>query len=203
MRRMGLVVEGLGDRKSFPSLVAKTGEAFGQQVFVRQVVEAGGWNCLRADGGLEKFCRLAAADGNVDAILVVIDLDDGCAKAEFELSAPRLVAVEQMIGIPISLCFCVREFEAWFLHCLDEIRVASDEISWQEIEELGDPDQIRGAKEVFGKHFGSRYRPSIDQEKFAKRIDIPALANRSRSFRKFIRCVTGVTYSQITENFVG
>jgi hypothetical protein len=196
VKKVALVVEGLGDRKSFPSLVTKAAQLCGEQVYVTKIIEAGDWPKIRRPGELERFCKLASIANGVDEIVLALDLDDGCAKSEYEASLDRLAAVSCAIGKPVHLCFCTREFETWFLLNLEDLRSASPEIEWSEADPPENVEGIRAAKQAFERQLGSKYRESIDQEKFAKRLNLETLYSASRSFRKFVKSITGLTYEE-------
>jgi hypothetical protein len=197
VKKVALLVEGLGDRKSFPSLVAKTGQMYGSEVYVTKVIEAGEWRKIRRPAELERYCKLASIADGVDEVVIAVDLDDGCAKVEFEAHALRLTQISEAIGKPVKLCFCVREFETWFLLNLDDLKAASPEIDWSEADPPANPEEIRAAKQAFERLIGSKYRESIDQEKFAKRLNLKSLFEVSRSYRKFTSCITGLTYEEM------
>ena len=194
-----MVVEGLGDRKAFPTLVTKTAQLFGQDVFVCHIVEGGGWEVLKAPGELERNVALAAADKNPDEVLVVVDLEDDCAKNQYEENVVRLSELCTRFKIPVKLCFCVREFETWFLEGYEGIVQNSSE---QDIKEkFVNPSRLnaRGAKEEFERLIGRSYRQSIDQEKYAKRLELSALFGSSRSYRKFAKIVSNLPYETLEQ----
>lgn len=196
---IGLVVEGLGDRLTFPSMVAKTAQVFEEHVFVSNVVEGGGWTRLRKPGQLERFCKLASVKNGVQKVIVVVDLDDDCAMEESESCSARIGDLENELGIPVSVCFCIREFECWLLDGLQSIKNNSSDVTWRDHNDGRNPCEIRDAKGAFAQHLGSNYRESIDQVKFAKRIDLRELILVNRSYRKFGKCVTGLEYEDWPE----
>jgi hypothetical protein len=120
-------------------------------------------------------------------------------KDEFIASSQRLSEISNLINLPIGICFCVREFETWFLECLLHLRENNSDIGWSDRPIPEFPLSIRGEKEEFEQHIGTKYRPSVDQEKFAKRLDLKILTQNSRSYRKFARATTGLTYEEIFE----
>lgn len=195
MKRIAMVVEGLGDRKAVPSLVAKTALLFDKQVFVSHLVEGGGWDVLKTSGELERNCLLAAADGDPDEIVILVDLDDDCAKTESEVIQDRLAAASAATHLPVRLCFAVREYETWFLEGLEGIIENSPEIDWK-IKELS-PQQrrVRAAKELFENAMGLSYRQSIDQDKFTKKLKLDVLLRRSRAYRNFAKIISGEDYN--------
>jgi hypothetical protein len=189
VRRIGTVVEGLGDRRAISTLVAKTAQLLGMQVYVSHIVEGGGWARQKKPDELEKNCFLAAADENVDGILVLVDLEDDCAKDEYEQQLERLASIGERLGMPVELCFCIREYETWFLQTFAQIREASPDIDWERDNLEAGAVSCRGAKECFERHLGSHYRPPIDQDKFTKRMDLSNLLEKDRSFQKFAKAI--------------
>ncbi len=198
MRCLAVVAEGVGDERALPVLITKSAAAFGHEVYATKVIRAGGWPRLRQPGQLERFCRLAGSHSGIHSVVVVVDMDDDCAKREYISVLPRLAAISNLICLPVRICFCVREFEAWLLEGFEQIRVKSPEVSW-----AGSPppypDLVRGAKEAFEKLLGSKYRESVDQEKFSRRLDPRSLYRSSRSFRKFVRVVCDVDYTKLSD----
>ena len=81
MRRVALIVEGKGDVKAFPSLVAKAAAAFEIQLFPSgPPIRASEAKKLKRPGELERYLWLAASRDEAEEILLIVDLDDGCAK---------------------------------------------------------------------------------------------------------------------------
>lgn len=195
MKKIGAVVEGLGDRRSISALVAKTAQLLGEQVYVTHVVEGGGWGRQKKQDELEKNCLLVAADEDVVGIIILVDLEDDCAKEEYEQQIERLAAIAERVGVPVELCFSVREYETWFLQNFTHIREASTDIEWARAELEPGAVACRGAKECFERHLGSHYRPAIDQEKFTKRMNLEHLLATDRSFQKFAKVINSLAQS--------
>lgn len=182
-----MVVEGLGDRRAVSALVAKTAMVLGGHAYVAHVVEGGEWARQKKENELEKNCLLVAAEDDVEAILILVDLEDECAKVEYESSLTRLQDISHRTNLPVRLCFAVREYETWFLESFEFIKQNSPDIEWKRDELEVGAVGLRGAKECFERHLGSHYRPSIDQEKFTKRMNIQHLLATSRSFQKLAK----------------
>lgn len=197
MKRIAMVVEGLGDRKAFPSVVAKTGDLLNDPICVCHIVEGGEWPSLKRVGELERNCLLAAKKGDPHEILVAIDLDDLCAKQEYEQAQNRVSSLSDRLGLPVSIVFCVREFETWLLEGYAEIVINSPDIIWKEPSISIEMTRVRGAKGQFERLCGVSYRQSIDQVKFAKRLDLKSLFSKSRSYQKFTKTLTGLSYEEI------
>ena len=205
MKKIVLVVEGDGDVQSMPSLVAKTVNRLGLSVIpCEQPIRSGEARKLRRPGELERFLRLAASREEASEILVVLDLDDGCAAAWHEEFRQRADPISQASGKRIGICFCVREFEGWILASLDSVRQGYPEIGIEEAIFVENHEDIRGAKErlreICGRH---GYKETRDQVKMTKKLDLNRLYECSRSFRKFVKELSGLSYEEIDIHFSG
>ena len=195
--RIGAVVEGLGDRKAIPSLVSKTALFMQHQAFVVNIVECGGWGALKKEGGIERYARLVKAGQILDRVICAVDLDDHCPVTESSSIAARVETLQHQIGIPIQLCFFTREYETLFLHGLDGIRSRSTDVEWIDPYQVGNPGQLRDAKGTFSRAMKLPYRPSIDQDKFTKRLEIAEIIGLSRPLRRLASFITGKSNLEI------
>ena len=195
--RVGAIVEGLGDRKSFPTLVAKTSQMFDKQVFVHHLIECGGWGALKRDGGLERYGRLMAASADIDTIIFAVDLDDGCPVEAVNLIEERRENLSVQLNVPVSVCLLNREYETWFLQDLLGIRQRSPEVEWVEGYEIANPLEIRDAKGAFSRAMRLTYRPSVDQDRFTKKMDLHSLLGESRSLRKLACVLSGLSHAEV------
>lgn len=187
--KLGLVVEGLGDRRAAPSLIAKSAALIGMQAFASEIVEGGGWDRQRKPNELEKNCLLVAANDDICGILILVDLEDNCPVDEVAAIQERVSVIAERIGLPIDICFCCREYETWFLDTIVEISVETPELDWQEDCIRSVRPNARGAKEELSKCMNASYRPSIDQEKFTKKMPLDLLRVRNRSYRRLLSCL--------------
>lgn len=188
--KLGVVVEGLGDRRATPCLIAKSAALIGLHVFASEIVEGGGWDKQKKPNELEKNCLLVASNDDIAGILVLVDLEDGCPVEELNAIHERVEQLSDRIGLPIDICFCQREYETWFLETLAEIAENTPELDWQNDRVQSINTGVRGAKEEFSRCINSRYRPSIDQEKFTKKVPFDLLRLRSRSYCRLLNCLT-------------
>lgn len=198
MKRVAVIVEGHGDVQSAPALIARSASAFGFTLIPGDPIRAGEAPKLRRKGELERFLKLAASRSEVDEVFVVLDLDDGCAKEYYNEFVKRCSSISADIGKTVHFCFCVREFEAWFLSDLETIRLALPEYGIPEGIAIENAEAIRGAKQVLKRYCRGRgYKETRDQLVFTKKIDVKKLAGRSRSFRKLLKAVTGLDYGEL------
>jgi hypothetical protein len=193
MRKVALIVEGHGDVNSVPSLISRAASAFDMQVIAANPIRGGEAKKLRRPGELERHLRLAASR-KLDSIMVVVDLDDGCAKEFAEEFNRRAQPIAVETGIPIDICFCIREYETWLLQDIGNLALKLPEYGIDQASLL-EAEKIRSAKEVLrGRCKTKGYKQIRDQLIFTKKIDILGLGIRDRSFRKFLKSVTGLSY---------
>ena len=197
MKRLAVVVEGDGDFYTFPSLIANVGRACGMHIIAPDPIRAGNNIKLNNPGQIEKFADLAASRPDIDLVLIIVDLDDGCPVTWHRNFTDRCIAAKQKYNKQIEVCFIVREFEAWLLHNLDRLKIDHPEIAWNQDFTIVDPTRNRGAKEILAKAMKRRYRETTDQLVFTRSLNTPFTFSRDRSFRRFVKIVTGLEYSAL------
>ena len=127
---------------------------------------------------LENVIRFHKKHPDCAAVLILLDMDDDCAKEKaFELT-DRVRAME---SLPFSVAIvCAKcEYEAWFLASLETIQPGH--IYRQ------NPELRRDAKGWLKNQFG--YRPTRDQSQYTRNLDIDLAIKRSRSFRRLHHAV--------------
>lgn len=162
-------------------------------------IRAGEARRLRRAGELERFVDLATRREGAEEVLLVVDLDDDCAKDFHEEFVARVAEVSRRAQKPVHICFCVREYEGWFLARIDDLRVAFPDMGWKPGINFADPETIRGAKEALGSSCARGYKQTRDQLSFTKKLNVKMLAAQSRSFRKLLKAILGLTYAEIDE----
>lgn len=197
MSSVALILEGHGDIESFPTLISKTGMLFNQQIFAPKPIKAGGYGRLMMPGQLERYIEMAATREDIDFVMVAVDIDDGCPVTAQEALRQRAEKSGLQHGVAVKVCLCVREYEGWFLHCIDVLKSDAANYEWLEIELDRNPDEIRGAKEALNKMMKKSYKESTDQLALTKKLDLSRLYARSRSYRKFCREITGMEYIEM------
>ena len=121
-------------------------------------------------------------------MIVLLDLDDGCAKETSREFNERAEVIRKETGKEIDICFCVREYESWFLSDLVNLSSKLPEygIDVEEIIEV--PESVRAAKETLRKRCKTKgYKQMRDQRTFTKKLDVRNLVAINRSFRKWQR----------------
>lgn len=130
--------------------------------------------------------RLTMAPG-CDAILILMDLDDGCpveVAAELAQSARALA-----LRCPVAIVLAHREYEAWFLASLPTIAGHYDLPAGLVYEGV-----IEGRRNVKGwlsdqMPPGRIYKETVHQAGCTNLIDIDLAVANSRSFRRFVVAV--------------
>lgn len=184
MKRVVSIVEGYGDREAVPVLLARIGSYLGVSVISPNPIRAGEWKKVRRPGELERFLELAYSR-KLDHILILMDLDDDCPVTESNLSIPRIEAWKNGRLIRVSLIFLVREYEAIFLCCADDLTADSNIAA----EKMAGAEIYRDAKGHVKSLIGRRYKETQDQLDLTKKIDVSKLIDRSRSIRKLAKDV--------------
>ncbi len=81
----------------------------------------------------------------------------------------------------------VREYEAFFLACLDFIARDYPNYGWRldDWRQHDNHEEPRGVKELLSRFMrtGRRYKPTLDQARFTATIDPDRLRRKCRSFR--------------------
>jgi hypothetical protein len=199
VKRFAVIVEGSGEVDAIAALVAKAGKMFNCEAYVvGPPIRAGGALRLRCPGELERFLHMASTRENTDEIVVLVDLDDDCAANFYKEFADRAIDVERRFGKRSHICFCVREYETWFLQDIRGLSEALPEFGIDASAFTADPLSIRGAKEMLDKLCSRGYKQTRDQLTFTKKMNLIHLADKDRSFRKFVKSITGISYEDIT-----
>jgi hypothetical protein len=181
MPRIVPIVEGHGEIDAVPLLLRKI---LGQRQWwdwsVALPKRVGNLGNLKKR--LDDFIQYAQKEKDCGAILILLDLDDGCPADEARALAAR---VRQLpLRCPVAIVLAHREYEAWFLASLDTIAGSHDLPADLTFE--GDVERIRGVKEwlTAQKPAGQAYKPAVEQTSFTSLIDLDLARQRSRSFRR-------------------
>ena len=177
---------GPGDQDALPTLITRILQD--QQQWNWYVGEA---IVVRSLGKLHKnlagYLSHAVTKKNSEAILIVLDLDDGCPKEEAMTLAERIRSLQ--LAQPVAIVFAYREYEAWLLASLPTIAghygLPSNLVYEGEVEER------RNAKGWLNQRMESnkRYNPTAYQKKFTRLIDLDLAYDKSRSFRRLYHAI--------------
>lgn len=126
--------------------------------------------------------RIKMRAGECHAVLVLLDLDDGCPRAEALALAAEFAAFG--LPAPVAVVLAHREYEEWLVASLETIAPATHLLP--NVTRRDYPAETkRGVKEWLTRKMpaGSIYRETIHQEEFSQHLDA-ALARECRSFRR-------------------
>lgn len=201
--KIALIVEGDGDNRSFPTLITKTGLILEENYIVGRPIIGGTAEKLARTGRLESVLRLAATRDSVELILVAVDLDDGCPASYHDQFVQRANDISGCLkGIPVRFTFCIREYEAWFIYDIENLRNNAPEFGWKEGWSCDDPSLKRNAKGLLRDAMSKHYKPSAHQLKLTQAIDLKCLFKASRAYRKLVKSLAGVDYDILNPYFL-
>jgi hypothetical protein len=187
--RMAAIVEGHGDDRALPRLIARIAaiEVPHATVVVKPILRVPG-NRLVKPGELERHVELAARRlGGLGAILVLLDCDwrNGCPKHD----APPLLARcrHARRDMLVSVVLAYKEFETWFLAAAESL--AGTQRLAAPLTAPNDPEAIRGAKEWLSRHMPAHapYTETLDQPALTSCFDMQAARANAASFDKCYR----------------
>lgn len=191
------ILEGPGDVLSVPCLLSRSGALWEDNIVTANPIRSGGFHILSRPGQLERFVRMAIGRPGTDLVLVVVDLYDGCAVEEAQRFNERIAQMNICGGPPVRVCFCVREYESLFLAGLEGLRVAAPEHGWDEAFSCEHPEKVRGAKGAINRAMKRHYKELVDQPSLTGKLDLKELFQRSRTYRKLLRCLTDFNYEEL------
>lgn len=184
------IVEGQGDVQAVPVLLRRLRD------------EAQAWELeigrphrrtrgeLAKKETLQRAVQVAVLEDACVGVVIVFDADDDCPK---EL-APTIQrwAEEVSQGVPCVVVMANREYEAWILASIEEMRghrsIKADAVSHPEPE---DPRNAKGALEDCMVP-GASYSETVDQAALTARISLKKAYAASRSFRRLVSAFGGV-----------
>ncbi len=178
------IVEGQSEEVSVPALLRRVLQEK-MQVFDVQVPEPF-WlkrGKVVKRGELERAVKQGLRTrANVAAVLVIMDADDDCPA---ELAPQLLLRAQSETGLPVSVVLAKREFEAWFLGCLESYRgfqgIPADAVAPKDPED----DDAKGALKRITR--GAKYNTVADQVRFVEKMDLDLCRERCPSFAKLLR----------------
>ena len=184
-----LIVEGHGEVTAAPVLLRRLlwdcAQSYG--VDVGNPVIRRTQSQLRREADVRDAVRLALAQPDCAAVLVLFDGEDECP---VELAALVRGWAQAAAGqIPCEVVIAYREYETWFLAALESLRgrcrIAEDASAPANPELKRDAE---GALEEFMPS-GASYAPTIHQQKLSAVFDMSLAHQRNRSFRKLTKAV--------------
>jgi hypothetical protein len=161
------IVEGHGDVRSVPTLVAR----LFPEVRIATPVRMSRTR-VHDDQHLARMIGIARANIREQGlILIVMDADEDCAA---RIGPDILTRAAAMAGdVPVLVTLAVREYESWIVGGIDDYGVT-------------DPDAIGNLKGRI-RDRESQYKETVDQQRLTRLIDTALLESRSRSFRHLVQ----------------
>lgn len=206
--RILAIVEGHGEQTAVPVLLRRWFQhrrfrAFETPDLAIRAPGSGALKCAHDDDeelGIEYYIEMAARE-RPDGILVMLDADDEClerAKNPSRLGlGPELLQRARAVAphIPIEVVVANREYEVWFLASLASLRRALRIPRGSRLPTpLADIETIRDCKKRLTSLLGRPYEETTDQPDFTGVLPFtPAMARRSRSFRKLLKALEALT----------
>ena len=179
------IVEGHGDVPAVPILLRKLAELMGiPHIDIGYPIRAPRSKLMQQDG-MTKYVQMARSQPGCKGILVVFDADDLCPKTD-SVSLRQWADIAAQ-PLPCSLVLPNREYEGWFLACIDvlmEVRNVHPVRTFP-----NNSDDKRGAKEAIEEYMGTgfHYFEKTDQPSLTAQADWSLVHQRSRSFRKMVK----------------
>ena len=193
MKQLIALVEGPGDLAAVPVLLRK----LLQQANLfdwrpGDPMKAGELPALRKHlHRVAEALRIKMNAGKCHGVLVLLDLEDGCPRAEAWALAAEFAAFG--LPYPVAVVFAHREYEEWLVASLPTIAPNSLSLADNLVRNY-EPETKRGVKEWLSSHmpYGTIYKETIDQAVFTQHLDV-ALAQECRSFQRLLKAVSEIT----------
>lgn len=180
------IVEGHGEVEAVPLLIRRVLHEICQRYEweVEKPVRAGGLYSFQKR--LNQYLQYAL-QGEYDAVLVLLDLEDGCPREVACHLAKQVHALSPRK--PVAIVLAHREYEGWFLADVESLAGEFD--LPKDLRYEGDPEGIRDAKGWLSSHMpsGKVYKETFHQAKMTSRLNLERVQQRSRSFRRLINAV--------------
>ncbi|MEM1204465.1 MAG: DUF4276 family protein [Acidobacteriota bacterium] len=186
MVRPVLLVEGDGDREAVPELMRRLFAHLGLiGIPAPRPILCGDVRKLLRTGEVEKFVTYACRRSDGDSVLLTVDCEDECPVEVARELALRIAPLAERHRRRVGLVFLEREFETLFLYSLPSLTAAFPEFGWDLDKDATEHDwtTVRDAKGRLNKAMSRHwYKETRDQVRFAARVDLDRLAERSRAF---------------------
>jgi hypothetical protein len=180
------IVEGYGEVKSVPVLLKRILDSMNVYAVrpdykpIRQHRQK-----IVKEDELERAIQLAMRTRkNVGAILVLLDADDDCPAT---LAPDLLMRAKETTHLPVAVVLAKKEFEAWFLGCLESFSgfmgVPADADPPENPESVGAKGRLDSLCQ------GTKYSSTLHQVEFVSRMDLSLCRKHCDSFDKLFRDV--------------
>jgi hypothetical protein len=91
----------------------------------------------------------------------------------------------------------VREYEVWFLQDLANLQATASDYEWIEDFVCESPEGRRDAKGLIDAAMKQTYKETVDQLKLTRRLGLTTLYKADRSFRRFVKAISGLGYEDL------
>ena len=202
MKRIITLVEGEGDVAAVPVLLRKLLKASGHYDWQPGgTMRVGELPKLRKNlMRIAEALRIKLRAGEGHAVLVLLDLDDGCPRAEALTLAAELAGFG--LPAPLAVVLAHREYEEWLVASLASIAPTTPLLP-DELRRDYPIESKRGIKEWLTRHMpaGFIYRETIHQEVFSQALT-PALARECRSFQRLEHALSELVLLPVTPGWI-
>ncbi|MBA4420606.1 MAG: hypothetical protein C0391_05615 [Anaerolinea sp.] len=195
------IVEGPGDIEAVPELLRRILYDL-YHVYdweIAHPLKANNLTTLR--NNVNSFITYAHRIPGCGAVLILLDLDDGCPKIE-ALSLANEIRHTYHFTYPTCVVLAHCEYESWFLASLDTIAGNCDIPEGLSSSSLA--ENRRGAKECLTRLMppGIAYKETYHQVRMTQFIDLNLAQTRSRSFRRLCHAISQLITTNTTSGFV-
>ncbi len=185
------IVEGDGEVRAIPVLLRRLAAA--NEIYNLEIpppIRVHRDKFLMRQEEFERKLRLAAAKARGGTVMVILDADDDCPVQLARNIETRARSIIQNASLAVVIPN--REYEAWLIAAADSL--AGNRGLSKQINSPTRPDEIRDAKGWLSERIvGGRYHEVSDQPAMTALFDIETAQNRSRSFRKIVKCFNQAT----------
>lgn len=180
---IGLVVEGPGDRESFPILLRAYLQSQGRyDDLLGKPVPLKGKGSATRPNGLEGYV-LAAARPGCRTVLVLVDADKD---ASCTLGPKLLARAQAVTAVPVIVIVAERDFEDWIYAAAEHLGLG--DVDWS--------STVRGKSAIESLLSPDKYVKSTMQARLTQRMDLGVARSRNASldrlFRKLDEVLTGL-----------
>ncbi len=121
MPKLVPIVEGVGETTAVPVLLYKVLASLNRyDIQVASPKNAHGRDNLTKAGGLERFLALAAMERDCGAVMVLLDVEEGCALSLVKEFVARIE--RHYVKRPVVIVAANRMYENWILASLETVR---------------------------------------------------------------------------------
>lgn len=197
MPKLVPIVEGDGETTAVPvllNMLLKATQCYHVQVAIPK--NANGQGNLTKPGGLEKFLTHASNERDCGAIVILLDVEEGCPLELVRDFAER--TEKHYVPCPVVIVAANKMYENWILASLETVRgkplddregLPTDAPLPVDAEAEHGKDYINNCFPLVGGYRRRGYKETLDQEAMTRHIDSTLAKANSRSFRRLCHAV--------------